>query len=38
VAITGGTKNINVNMIDKVQALENFSSNKLLKRSEGDGK
>ncbi|MBB1194228.1 hypothetical protein DNC80_11200 [Flavobacterium sp. SOK18b] len=35
---TIGTKNINVDMIDKVQALENFSSNKLLKGLEGDGK
>jgi hypothetical protein len=35
---TIGTKNINVDMIDQVQALENFSSNKLLKGLEGDGK
>ena len=35
---TIGTKNINVDMIDQVQALENFSSNKLLKGLESDGR
>lgn len=35
---TIGTKNINVNMIDQVQAIENFASNKLLKGLERDGK
>ena len=35
---TIGTKNINVSMIEQVQAIENFSSNKLLKGLEADGK
>ncbi len=35
---TIGTKNINVGMIEQVQAIENFSSNKLLKGLESDGK
>ena len=35
---TIGTKNINVSMIEQVQAIENFSSNKLLKGLESDGK
>lgn len=35
---TIGTKNINVSMIEQVQAIENFSSNKLLKGLEAGGK
>ncbi|MVO10050.1 hypothetical protein GOQ30_12835 [Flavobacterium sp. TP390] len=35
---TIGTKNINVDMIEQVQAIENFSSNKLLKGLEAGGK
>ncbi|WP_445722073.1 hypothetical protein [Flavobacterium sp.] len=35
---TIGTKNINVGMIEQVQAIENFSSNKLLKGLEAGGK
>lgn len=35
---TIGTKNININMVDQVQAIENFVSNKLLKGLEKDGK
>ena len=35
---TTGTKNINVDMIEQVQAIENFSANKLLKGLETDGR
>ncbi|TAG88142.1 MAG: hypothetical protein EAZ20_09120, partial [Bacteroidetes bacterium] len=33
-----GTKNINVDMVDQVQAIENYSKNPLLKGIEGDDK
>jgi hypothetical protein len=35
---TTATKNINVGIIEQVQAIENFSNNKLLKGLERDGK
>ncbi len=33
-----GTKNINVNMVDQIQAIDNYSANPLLRGIEKDGK